>query len=403
MSRQVYVYSGTRTPFGKVGGTLAGTRPDDLAALVIRSSVESSPKLSMDQAGDDVGEVIFGNANGAGEENRNVARMSWLLAGGPVSVPATTVNRLCGSSMDAAIAGARQVALAETDLVLAGGVESMSRAPWVLPKTDRAYPLKNLELVNSTLGWRLINKNMPAEWTVSLGEATEQLREKYGITRERQDEFAAESHRVAIEAWESGRYDQLITQVPDAELTRDETIRDGVSAESLSGLKTVFRKQDGTVTAGNASSMNDGASAAWIGSERAAEILGQQPQARLAGWAAAANEPQYFGYAPVEAANRALERAGIGWTDVGAVELNEAFAAQSLACLDAWGFGRELDPAIVNAWGGAIAIGHPLGASGTRVLSTLAARMQHSGARWGVATLCIGVGQGLAMVLENAS
>lgn len=403
MVEDVYVYGGVRTPFGKVGGALAGHRPDDLAALVISAMVDAAPKLTMEEAGQQVGEVIFGNANGAGEENRNVARMSWLLAGGPVSVPATTVNRLCGSSLDAAIAGARQVALAETDLVLAGGVESMSRAPWVLPKTERAYPLKNLELVNSTLGWRLINERMPAEWTVSLGEATEQLREKYGITRQRQDDFAADSHRLAAQAWEAGHYDQLTTAVPGAELARDETIRDGVTAEKLAGLKTVFRAEDGTVTAGNASSMNDGASAAWIGSERAADLLGQAPKARIASWAAAANEPQYFGYAPVEATNRALKRAGIGWKDVGAVELNEAFAAQSLACLDAWGFGTEYDPSIVNAWGGAIAVGHPLGASGTRVLSTLAARMEGSGAQWGVATLCIGVGQGLTVVLENTA
>lgn len=403
MAEDVYVYGGTRTPFGKVGGALAGQRPDDLAALVISAMVDAAPQLTMEEAGQQVGEVIFGNANGAGEENRNVARMSWLLAGGPVSVPATSVNRLCGSSLDAAISGARQVALAETDLVLVGGVESMSRAPWVLPKTQRPYPLQNLELVNSTLGWRLINERMPAEWTVSLGEATEQLREKYGISRQRQDEFAAESHALAAQTWETGLYDPLITAVPGTELTRDETIRDGVTAEKLAGLKTVFRSEDGTVTAGNASSMNDGASAAWIGSADAAEVLGQSPTVRIAGWAAAANEPQYFGYAPVEAANRALARAGISWKDVGAVELNEAFAAQSLACLDAWGFGTEHDPSIVNAWGGAIAVGHPLGASGTRVLSTLAARMEQSGARWGVATLCIGVGQGLAMVVENVS
>ena len=403
MAQDVFIYGGTRTPFGKVGGALAGQRPDDLAALVISAMIDGAPQLSMEEAGETLGEVILGNANGAGEENRNVARMSWLLAGGPVTVPATTINRLCGSSLDAAISGARQVALAETDLVLVGGVESMSRAPWVLPKTERPYPLQNLELVNSTLGWRLINERMPSEWTVSLGEATEQLREKYSITRNRQDEFAAESHSLAAQAWDVGHYDPLTTAVPGVELARDETIREGVTAEKLAGLKTVFRRQDGTVTAGNASSMNDGASAAWIGSAGAADLLGQAPKARIAGWAAAANEPQYFGYAPVEATNRALARAGISWKDVGAVELNEAFAAQSLACLDAWGFGTEHDPSIVNAWGGAIALGHPLGASGTRVLSTLAARMEHSGARWGVATLCIGVGQGLAMVLENES
>lgn len=397
--QDVFVYDGVRTPFGKVGGALAGVRPDDLAELVITSSVERAPGVSAENAGELIGEVIFGNANGAGEENRNVARMAWLLAGGDVTVPATTMNRLCGSSLDAAIGGARQIALGETDVVLAGGVESMSRAPWILPKTERPFPMKNLELANSTLGWRLINERMPSEWTVSLGEATEQLRERYGISRERQDDFAARSHALAAAAWDEGHYTDLTVAVPGADLERDETIREGVSAERLAGLKTVFRREDGTVTAGNASPMNDGASAVWLGSERGGEKIGLSPKARIAGWAAAANEPQYFGYAPVEASRRALERAGISWGDVGAVELNEAFAAQSLACLDAW----EIDPAIVNAWGGAIAIGHPLGASGTRVLATLARRMELSGARWGVATLCIGVGQGLAVVLENAA
>ncbi|GAA1804373.1 thiolase family protein [Nesterenkonia flava] len=396
---QAYVYGGVRTPFGKIGGGLASVRPDDLAAHVLTTLVEKAPALAPESLAEHVGEVILGNANGAGEDNRNVARMSWLLAGFPVEVPATTVNRLCGSSLDAAISGARQVVLGETDLVLVGGVESMSRAPWVLPKTERPYPLQNLELVNSSLGWRLINERMPKKWTVSLGEATEQLREKYGITRERQDHFAAVSHERARAAWDAGHYDDLTVQVPNTELERDQTIREGVTEESLAGLRTVFRREGGTITAGNASPMNDGASAAWIGSAAAAEILGTSPQARIAGWAAAANEPQYFGYAPVEATNRALDRAGITWSDVEAVELNEAFAAQSLACIDAWG----IDPHIVNEWGGAIAIGHPLGASGTRVLATLAKRLQASGARWGVATLCIGVGQGLAVVLENAA
>lgn len=397
--QDVFVYQGLRTPFGKVGGALSGQRPDDLAELVISALVEQAPGVTPENAGEIVGEVIFGNANGAGEENRNVARMAWLLAGLPVTVPATTINRLCGSSMDAAISGARQIALGETDVILAGGVESMSRAPWVLPKTERPFPMANLELANSTLGWRLINKRMPKEWTVSLGEATEQLREKHGIDRERQDAFAARSHELAARAWDEGRFDDLTVAVPGVDLPQDETIRGGVTAEKLAGLRTVFRAENGTVTAGNASPMNDGASAIWLGSAAGGEQLGLTPQVRIAGWAASANEPQFFGYAPVEASNKALKRAGISWGDVGAVELNEAFAAQSLACLDAW----DIDPEIVNAWGGAIAIGHPLGASGTRVLATLARRMEVSGVRWGVATLCIGVGQGLAVVLENAT
>ncbi|GMA20605.1 acetyl-CoA acyltransferase [Arsenicicoccus piscis] len=345
--------------------------------------------------------MIFGNANGAGEENRCVARMATLLAGLPVDIPGTTVNRLCGSSLDAAIIASRQIAVDEADVILVGGVESMTRAPWVLPKTTKPFPAHDLTMANTALGWRLVNKAMPKEWTVSLGEATEQLRERYGISRERQDEFAAHSHQLAEKAWDAGFYDDLVVPVPGTDLTRDEGIRPGSTAEKLATLNPVFRtpEQGGTVTAGNASPLSDGASALWLGSESASETLGLAPIARIAGRAAAANEPQFFGYAPVEAANRALARAGIGWGDVGAVELNEAFAAQSLACLDAW----DVDPAVVNAWGGAIAVGHPLGASGGRVLGTLARRLQASSERWGVAAICIGVGQGLAVVLENVS
>ena len=396
---QAYVYDAIRTPFGKVGGALASHRPDDLAALVVRTLVERAPEL--DPA--TIDEVYFGNANGAGEENRNVARMATLLAGLPVSVPGSTINRLCGSSLDAAMMGSRQIEVGEGDLLLVGGVESMSRAPWVLPKTERPYPMQNLELANTTLGWRLVNPDMPSEWTVSLGEATEQLREKHGISREDQDAFAANSHQLAAKAWDEGKYDDLTVSVAPntkkgVELTRDETVRGDSTPETLAGLRTVFRSGDNaTVTAGNASPMNDGASAVWLGSERGAQLLGRDPIARIAGRGAAANEPQFFGEAPVEAANIAVRRAGITWDDVAAVELNEAFAAQSLACLRKWG----VDQSIVNQWGGAIAIGHPLGASGTRVLGTLARRLQESGQCWGVASLCIGVGQGLAVVLEN--
>lgn len=395
---QAYIYDAVRTPFGRFGGALAGVRPDDLAAQVIRASVARAPELDPER----IDEVIFGNANGAGEENRNVARMATLLAGLPVSIPGTTVNRLCGSSLDAAMIASRQINTGEADLMLVGGAESMSRAPWVLPKNEKPFPAGDQTLASTTLGWRLVNPRMPREWTVSLGEATEQLREKYGISRERQDEFAARSHEQAARAWDEGRYDNLTVAVDGAELARDESIRAGSTVEKLATLKTVFRPVSdspagGTVTAGNASPLNDGASAAWLGSEAAAGILGLEPLARIAGRGAAANEPQYFGYAPVEAANTAIKRAGISWNDVGAVELNEAFAAQSLACLDAW----DIDPAIVNAWGGAVSIGHPLGASGTRILGTLARRLEATGERWGVAAICIGVGQGLAVVLEN--
>ena len=390
---EVFVYDAVRTPFGRYGGALAGVRPDDLAALVVRTLVERSPDLDPAR----IDEVVLGNANGAGEDNRNVARMAALLASLPVSVPAVTVNRLCGSSLEATIAASRQVALGESDVVVAGGVESMSRSPWVLPKPERAFPAGNAELVSTTLGWRLVNPAMPEAWTVSLGEATEQLRERHAVSREDQDAFALHSHHAAAAAWEAGFYDDQVVAVPGVDLARDESIRADTTAEQLAGLKPVFRT-DGTVTAGNASPLNDGASAALIGSASAERLLGREPLARVAAWGAAANEPQFFGFAPVEAANAALKRAGIGWSDVAAVELNEAFAAQSLACVRAW----DVDPVIVNRHGGALAIGHPLGASGTRILSTLAHTLVASGERWGVAAICIGVGQGLAVVLENA-
>ena len=399
MPSHAFVYDAIRTPFGRFGGALAGERPDDLAALVVRRIVERAPGLAGDGAGEHVDEVVLGNANGAGEENRNVARMAALLAGLPTSVPGSTVNRLCGSSLDAAMVASRSIETGDADVVVTGGVESMTRAPWVLPKTEKPYPAGNLSLASTTLGWRLVNPAMPAEWTVSLGEATEQLREKYDITRDRQDAFAERSHRLADQAWSDGFYDDLVIAVPGVELPRDESIRPDTTVERLAGLKTSFRTESGTVTAGNASPLNDGASAVLLGSERAQGELGLDPIARIAGRGASANEPQFFGYAPVEAANKALARAGISWDDVSAVELNEAFAAQSLACIDAW----QIDPQIVNRHGGAIAIGHPLGASGGRILGTLARDLQRTGERWGVACICIGVGQGLAVVLENVT
>jgi acetyl-CoA acyltransferase len=290
----------------------------------------------------------------------------------------------------------RTVESGDADVVVAGGVESMTRAPWVLPKPSRAFPAGSVTAVSTTLGWRLVNERMPAEWTVSLGECNEQLQERFAISRERQDAFAARSHRLADEAWTAGFYDDLVVPVPGVELARDESIRPGSTPETLAGLKPSFRP-DGTITAGNASPLNDGASALVVGSEQAADRIGCAPLARIAGRGVAALEPQMFGFAPVEAAERALARAGITWADVAAVELNEAFAVQSLACVDAW----KVDPEIVNAKGGAIAIGHPLGASGGRIVGTLAARLAETGDRWGVAAICIGVGQALAVVLEN--
>ncbi|CAN5249385.1 thiolase family protein [soil metagenome] len=387
-----HLYAATRTPFGRFGGALAGVRPDDLASTALAGVLAKAPELDLDA----VGEVFWGNANGAGEDNRNVGRMAVLLAGLPTSVPATTVNRLCGSSLDAAIMASRAIETGDAQVVVAGGVESMTRAPWVLPKPARGFPAGDMTAVSTTLGWRLVNTRMPADWTISLGECNELLQEKFGISRERQDAFAARSHALASAAWAAGFYDGLVTHVEGIDLPRDESIREGTTAETLARLKTAFRPE-GTITAGNASPLNDGASALLIGSASAAEMIGLEPLARIAGRGVHALDPQDFGFAPVEAANRALGRAGISWSDVGAVELNEAFAVQSLACVDAW----KIDPEIVNTKGGAIAIGHPLGASGGRILGTLAARLVESGERWGVAAICIGVGQALAVVLEN--
>jgi acetyl-CoA acetyltransferases len=390
-----YVYAARRTPFGKFNGGLAGIRPDDLAAHAIRAVLADVPGL--DPAA--INDVVWGNANGAGEENRNVGRMAALLAGLPTSVSGTTINRLCGSGLDAAMMASRQIETGDAEIVLTGGVESMTRAPWVLPKPDRAYPARDVTAVSTTLGWRLVNPAMPKEWTVSLGEGNEQLQERFGISRERQDEFAARSHELAHAAWESGFFDDLVTAISPAKgdpVVRDESIRPTSTVDVLSRLKPAFRP-DGTITAGNASPLNDGASSVLLGSEAAAKTLGVDPIARIIGRGIMALEPQAFGYAPVEAANRALARAGIGWDQVGRVELNEAFAVQSLACVDAW----AIDPSIVNTRGGAIAIGHPLGASGGRILGTLAKVLREDKLRYGIAAICIGVGQGLAVVLEN--
>jgi acetyl-CoA acyltransferase len=369
-------------------------RPDDLAAIaligVLAKVGDFDPAL--------IGDVVWGCANQAGEDNRNIGRMAVLLAGLPTHVPATTVNRLCGSSLDAVIAAARTVETGDATVVVAGGVESMTRAPWVLPKPSRVFPTGDSTLVSTTLGWRLVNDRMSVDWTVSLGEANELLADRLGISRERQDEFSAGSHMRAHDAWERGFYDDLVVAVPGAELARDENIRADSTPQSLAKLSPVFR-HTGTITAGNASPLSDGASAVLLGSESAAEALGRAPLSRIAGRGVHAVDPQDFGIAPIEAANKALARAGIRWSDVAAVELNEAFAVQSLACLDAWG----IDPSIVNAQGGAIAIGHPLGASGARLIGTLAKRLAESGERWGLAAICIGVGQGLAVVLENES
>ncbi|WP_431876898.1 thiolase family protein [Amycolatopsis sacchari] len=386
-----FVLDAIRTPFGRYGGALAKVRPDDLAAHVLKALRERS---DLDPA--TVDEVVLGDANQAGEDNRNVARMAALLAGWPTSVPGTTVNRLCGSGLDAVMQASRSIATGDASLVVAGGVESMSRAPMILLKPEKAFAAGNQTLHSSTLGWRMVNPEMPEQWTISLGESTERLAERYGIGREAQDEFALRSHLNAAKAWDAGFYDDHVVPVPGTELTRDEGIRPDSTLDKLAKLKPSFRK-DGTITAGNASPLNDGASAVLLGDQKAADRLGRTPLARIAGRGAAGVDPDVFGIGPVRAAEIALERAGIGWEDLKAVELNEAFAAQSLACLADW---PKLDPSIVNVNGGAIAIGHPLGASGGRILGSLAYELRRRGGGWGLAAICIGVGQGLAVVLE---
>jgi acetyl-CoA acetyltransferase family protein len=393
VSRDVYILDAVRTPIGRHGGALAGIRPDDLAAHVVGEVVRRSPDLDPVRIDD----VLLGDANAAGEDNRNVARMAVLLAGLPTSVPGATLNRLCGSGMEAAVEASRAVALGDASLMIAGGVESMSRAPWVLPKPERAYPRGHETLVSTTLGWRLVNPAMPPEWTVALGEGAEILADKYALSREDQDAFALASHQRAAAAWDAGAFADEVTVMPGTALERDESIRADTSMAALGALKPAFRP-DGTVTAGNSSPLNDGAAALLLGDAAGAAAAGREPLARIVARGVAAVEPQLFGIAPVQAAERALDRAGLRWADLSVVELNEAFAAQSLACLAEW---RELDATIVNPLGGAIALGHPLGCSGARILGSLAWQLHRRGGGRGLAALCIGVGQGLAVILES--
>jgi acetyl-CoA acetyltransferase family protein len=385
-----FVYDAVRTPFGRAGGALSGVRPDDLAAIVMRASVE---RTGIDPAR--IEDVIFGDANQAGEDNRNVARFGALLAGFPTTVPGATVNRLCGSSVEAVIQGSRAIEAGDADIIVAGGVESMSRAPFVVEKSSKPWPaVGNQTMWNTSIGWRMTNPALPHEWTISNGQSAEKLAQIYGISRDAQDAFALRSHALAARAWEDGAYAGEIVQVGGHELAMDEGIRVDTTLEKLGGLRALFAK-DGTVTAGNSSSINDGASAILLAGEG---VLEDDPLARIAGRAAFGNDPDVFGVAPVEAANRALARAGRTWADVDLVELNEAFASQSLACLQLW---PELDPEKVNIHGGAIAIGHPLGASGGRIIGHAAHELARRGGGVAVAALCIGVGQGLAVVLER--
>ncbi|MBB3725862.1 thiolase family protein [Nonomuraea dietziae] len=379
---EVFVVDAVRTPIGRYGGALSGVRPDDLAAHVIKELLARSPAL--DPAA--IGDVVFGNANGAGEDNRNVARMASLLAGLPVGVPGATVNRLCGSGMEAVIQAYRAIALGDASVVVAGGVESMSRAPWVLPKPSRAFPAGNQELVSTTLGWRLVNPRMAPEWTVSLGEGAELVADRHGVSRQAQDAYALASHQKAAEA------DFGAEVVAVGEVVRDESIREDTSLEALARLKPAFR-EGGTVTAGNSSPLNDGAAALLLCDADGLAAVGREPLARITGSAVSAIEPQYFGLGPVEAMRKALRG-----REPSVVELNEAFAAQVLGCLAEL---PDLDPSIVNPRGGAIALGHPLGASGARITGAVAHQLASAGSGLGLAALCIGVGQGLAVVLER--
>jgi 3-oxoadipyl-CoA thiolase len=401
--REAWIVDAVRTPVGRYGGALASVRPDDLAALVVRAVVDRSgidPAL--------VEDVVLGAANQAGEDNRNVARMAVLLAGLPIEVAGQTVNRLCGSGLQAINAAAHAIASGDGDVFIAGGVESMSRAPYVMAKPEAAYDRGARELHYTTLGWRFVNPTLAAaHYPYSMGETAENVVERYGdtydVSRERQDAFALRSHQRAIAAMEAGYFEaQLVpVSVPQKKgdpvvVARDEHPRADTSTEALGRLRAAFR-EGGSVTAGNSSGINDGAAAILVTSEARARELGMRPIARLVASAVAGVDPATMGLGPIPASRKALERAGIGVDDLDLVELNEAFAAQALPVMRELG----LDPEKTNVNGGAIAIGHPLGASGARLTATLVHEMRRRGARYGLATMCIGVGQGIAAVFES--
>jgi 3-oxoadipyl-CoA thiolase len=390
MSRAV-VLSAVRTPVGRYGGALSGERPDDLAALVIGEAVERAGVPA-----EQIEDVWFGAANQAGEDNRNVARMAALLAGLPESVAGVTVNRLCASGLSAVVGACHAVAAGDGDLFVAGGVESMSRAPLVLAKPEHAFPRGNSTVWDTTLGWRFPNPRLEAMFPLeSMGETGENVAERYGVTREEQDEFALQSHRRWAAAAESGRLDAQL--VPVGDVTRDEHPRPDTSLEKLAALKPAFRA-GGTVTAGNAAGINDGAAALVVASEEKARELGIEPLGAFVGSAVAGVDPRVMGIGPVPAVRKLLERAGVGIDAIDLVELNEAFAAQSIPVIRELG----LDQEIVNVNGGAIALGHPLGMSGARIVVQLLHELKLRGGRYGLATLCVGVGQGQAALFERS-
>ncbi|MEH0639324.1 thiolase family protein [Streptomyces bottropensis] len=392
MPDEVYLIDGARTPLGRHRGALASVRPDDLAALVVREAVERSAI-----PGEAVDEVILGSANQAGEDNRNVARMSALLAGLPHTVPGYTVNRLCASGLTAVASAAQTVRAGEADLVVAGGVESMTRAPWVMAKPGTPWARPG-EVHDTPLGWRFTNPRFSADTTLSMGETAEELAALDGITRLEADSFALRSHRRAVAAQQAGRFAREIVPVPveDGEVTQDEGPRPATSLERLSGLRTSFRG-DGIVTAGNSSPLSDGAAAVVVASGAAVERYGLTPRARVVTAASAGAEPRLMGLGPVPATAKALDRAGWSIDDLDAIEVNEAFASQVLTVVRR----LKLDEDRVNADGGAIALGHPLGCSGTRIVLALLGRLEREDGRRGLATMCVGVGLGVSLLVER--
>ncbi|MDH6575149.1 acetyl-CoA C-acyltransferase [Kitasatospora sp. MAP5-34] len=394
--RPVYFAAARRTPIGRLRGALSTVRPDDLSAAVLRGLLDQVPQLDPARIDD----VYWGAANQAGEDNRNIARMAVLLAGLPETVPGVTVNRLCASGMDAVTSAARAIGSGEAEVVIAGGCESMSRAPFVLPRPDEALPHR-METYDTRLGWRLTHPRMKdLHGVLTMGETAEEVAARYGISRERQDEFALRSHQRAAAARKDGHFDAELLPVvrPDGvTVDRDEAIREDTTLERLAQLKPVFRA-GGTVTAGNASPMNDGAAGLLLVSEAALRELELEPLGRYVGGAAAAVHPDVMGIGPVPATRKLLDRLGLRIDSLQEAELNEAFAAQALACIDELG----LDPELVNPSGGAVALGHPLGSSGARIITTLLHRMRRTGAQRGLATMCVGVGQGAAVIVENS-
>lgn len=397
--REALICSAVRTPVGRHGGALAGIRPDDLAAVALEAAVE---RADFDPA--ELDDVILGCANQAGEDNRNVARMAALLAGFPVEVPGQTVNRLCGSGLQAVASAAQAIKAQEGDAFLAGGVESMTRAPYAMLKSGTPWNRKSPEIADTTVGWRFVNPKMRAEWTISLGQTAEVVAELYGVTREEQDQFAYESQQRAARAIEDGVFKDEIVPVTiegrrgTTVVDTDEHPRPDVTLEKLGKLAPAF-KENGTVTAGTSSGINDGAAALLVlDGTTAGGHDGITPLARVVTTAVAGVDPSCMGLGPIPATRRALERVGVGIGDIDLVELNEAFAAQSIACIRE----LELDPARVNIYGGAVALGHPLGCTGAKILTTLVHALGRTGGRYGLATMCIGVGQGIAMIVERA-